>query len=225
MPEPASKEKRSKWGLFHSRDNPNSTSTNHTPDSAYGSSEPSISEGTSAATAPSLSESTHGNRNTYDPSVVTTTTTTTTTTTSGGGPQSSTTSQRSTDPSNDRNSYSERDGPPIPIKSSMRDRSPNPQSPQTAPGLAAPGDRSPMTTQGSNYSYPSRTPPPVNPANPPHAARDPPTSTLQGFKSAAAGIHVGFVLPIVSLPSSMSRAHNFLSLRPLVHSIFPNQAY
>lgn len=185
MPEAASKEKRSKWGLsglLHSHDNPNSRSTSHAPDSAYGGSEPSSSEGTSS-------------RSTYDPSVTTITTTTTTTTTTGG-PHSSSTSHKTTDPNSDRNSYSEHDGPPIPIKSSMRDRSPNPQNLQAASGLA-PGDRSQMTAQSNtdpnraNFSYPSRTPPPFNPSNPPHAARDAPTSTLQGLKSAAAGVHVG----------------------------------
>ncbi len=79
--------------------------------------------------------------------------------------------------------------PQVPVKSSMRERSPNPQSPRSPTG-------------GSNFSYPSRTPPPQGQGYAPPGMG--PTAvagnagangrsgggTLQGLKSAAVGLHV-----------------------------------
>ncbi len=79
--------------------------------------------------------------------------------------------------------------PQVPVKSSMRERSPNPQPPRSPTG-------------GSNFSYPSRTPPPQGQGYAP-AGMAPTTTagnagangrsgggTLQGLKSAAVGLHV-----------------------------------
>ncbi len=157
------KEKRSKWGLFHSRDNDHkdhgnaAAAPNPAPDSAYGGSE--------SSSAHSL-EKGH-NR---DPSqTVTTTTTTTTTTTSGGGLHNTTSATNQNDHSRYVNTAAEQHNQPpnIPNKSSMR------------------RDHSP------NFSRPSPASSPLNP-NPPFNPANPHSTTLQGLKTAAAGIHVGY---------------------------------
>jgi len=92
-------------------------------------------------------------------------------------------------------------GPQVPIKSSMRERSPNPQPPRSPTG-------------GSNFSYPSRTPPPQGQGYAPPGMGPTATAgnagvnakagsggggTLQGLKSAALGLHVS--APIFPSPS------------------------
>ncbi|KAL8662537.1 MAG: hypothetical protein Q9168_008243 [Polycauliona sp. 1 TL-2023] len=182
MSAPTSNEKKSKSkfsSLFHSKDKPDPT-TNPTAakdpisqrssntDSGYGGSDPSVTA-PSSHVPPSLTESdeSHADSNRdrdNNGQTVTTTTTTTTTTTSGGQPVN--TSIENNGPASEYNNGRTDGGgsPPIPMRSSLRDRSPNPPGMQQ--GNAAPmRDRSPMdgpTMRGSspggrtNFSYPNR---------------------------------------------------------------------
>ena len=216
-------DKKSKWripGIGHSKDpKTEPVNRNSASDSTYGS-EPS----NSLNNAPSLTGS-DASRNTqpqYEKNdqgqVVTTTTTTTTTTTSGGGPQQATTKS---DPGQTSTS-GEDGGPPIPVRSSMRERSPNPGAGhgsinrERSPSMTSP------TNGRSNFSYPSRTPPPQSfQASGPNQHGMQPTqqsmaqdqqdvmrgqqqtmagqqSTLSNLKSAAVGIHVSSVQPEIT---------------------------
>lgn len=213
-------EKKSKWripGIGHSKDpKTEPLNRNSASDSTYGS-EPS----SSTNNAPSLtgSDASRKTQNQYERNdqgqVVTTTTTTTTTTTSGGGPQQA--SQKH-DPGQTTTS-GEDGGPPIPVRSSMRERSPNPGAGhgstirERSPNMSSP------TNGRSNFSYPSRTPPPQGFQAPaPNQQGMQPSqqsmaqgqqdvmrgqqqtmagqqSTLANLKSAAVGIHVRFCPP------------------------------
>ena len=119
---------------------------------------------------------------------------------------------------NDATSSSSTAAPIIPNKSSMRERSPNPplqanrqqqqqqQHPYIAPqatqapplqnvdGYGMPGSSSSPSGR-HNFSYPSRTPPPAGNGFP--APTHEKGSTLQGLKTAAVGIHVRVLTPLL----------------------------
>ncbi|KAL8715739.1 MAG: hypothetical protein Q9220_000406 [cf. Caloplaca sp. 1 TL-2023] len=195
MSAPAPADKKSKFkfsSLLHSKDKPNPTSANDTPpanlqrnsntDSGYGGSEPSYGENAAPPSLTGSDESQYVPPKDSNGQTVTTTTTTTTTTTSGGGGNTSIENNAPTSAyGNERGSGG---SPPIPVRSSLRERSPNPsqqQHPAAMQGTSGVGgirDRSPVSgTSPSrmNYSYPSR--------GGEHQ------STLQGLKSAAVGVH------------------------------------
>ncbi|KAL8645496.1 MAG: hypothetical protein Q9226_007276, partial [Calogaya cf. arnoldii] len=171
MSAPTNAEKKSKFkfsSLLHSKDKPDAINTtakdpltqrNSNTDSGYGGSDPSVTA-PSSHVPPSFtgSDESHADRDNNNNETVTTTTTTTTTTTSGGRPVN--TSIENNGPSSEYNNRAEGGGsPPIPVRSSLRDRSPNPPSMQQ--GNAGPTrDRSPMggTSPGgrTNFSYPNR---------------------------------------------------------------------
>ncbi|KAI4240995.1 MAG: hypothetical protein L6R42_011394, partial [Xanthoria sp. 1 TBL-2021] len=175
MSAPTNSEKKSKFkfsSLLHSKDKPDATNTtakdpltqrNSNTDSGYGGSDPSVTA-PSSHVPPSLtgSDESHADRdnnnNNNNNQTVTTTTTTTTTTTSGGQPIN--TSVENNGPSSEYNNRADGGGsPPIPVRSSLRDRSPNPPSMQQ--GNAEPTrDRSPMggtsPSGRTNFSYPNR---------------------------------------------------------------------
>ncbi|KAL8992311.1 MAG: hypothetical protein Q9188_007618 [Gyalolechia gomerana] len=204
MSAPTSTEKKSKFkfsNLLHSKDKDTTTTTNP-HDSGYGGSEPSVTEPYTQNTSPSLTGSDESRNNPNDQNAtVTTTTTTTTTTTSGGGGLNTTIENNNNDnnaPQNqsENGSRNEQGGsPPIPMRSSLRDRSPNP--PMQGSGNSTIRDRSPIPgtspSSRTNFSYPNRgpfvqsapPPPQQQQPQPPHAQQ----STLQGLKSAAVGIH------------------------------------
>lgn len=199
MPQDTTREKRSKWGLFghkgdkdHDNNNVNHDAATNSaaPDSTYGGSEASATPGNSLddynnPNNPNNNNNNNNNNNKNhslkndndNSQTVTTTTTTTTTTTSGPG--SNTSSSHNADPSQRGNNgydYENTDRPSIPAKSTRRDHSP---------------------TMGTNYSRPSNTSPMTPDAhpnalssNPANSQYGPHSTTLQGLKTAAAGIHV-----------------------------------
>ncbi|KAL8914875.1 MAG: hypothetical protein Q9172_006994 [Xanthocarpia lactea] len=194
-------EKKSKFkfsSLLHSKDKPDATNTTKDPlvqrnsntDSGYGGSDPSVGEHSSHV-PPSLtgSDESHADRDNNN-QTVTTTTTTTTTTTSGGQPLNTTVENNG--PSSDYNNRNEGSGsPPIPIRSSLRDRSPNP--PSMLPGNAGPaqdrisiGGTSPSGR--TNFSYPNRGGGFMG-AQQMTPQQQHNQGTLQGLKNAAIGIH------------------------------------
>ncbi|KAL8851908.1 MAG: hypothetical protein Q9221_003235 [Calogaya cf. arnoldii] len=171
MSAPTNPEKKSKFkfsSLLHSKDKPDATNTtakdplsqrNSNTDSGYGGSDPSVTA-PSSHVPPSLtgSDESHADRDNNNNQTVTTTTTTTTTTTSGGQPVN--TSIENNGPSSEYNNRAEGGGsPPIPVRSSLRDRSPNPP-PMQQSNAGPTRDRSPMggTSPGgrTNFSYPNR---------------------------------------------------------------------
>ncbi len=215
---PDSKDKKSKWGLSNMlhKERPSAAT-----DSTYGS-EGDSSTRDSYASAPSLTGSDRSQQpNTFtndQGQTVTTTTTTTTTTTRGAGGQSQTSGPHTSNMANKLdprvNSGSdqtevtevrrERDRPNVPVKSAMRERSPNPPPQQTrqAPPIQTPARNDPSQNHGDpsspsgrhNFSYPSRTPPNGQVGAPqgyqqPHQSQQQP-GTLQNLKTAAVGIHV-----------------------------------
>ncbi|KAL8991683.1 MAG: hypothetical protein Q9169_007747 [Polycauliona sp. 2 TL-2023] len=173
MSAPTNPEKKSKSkfsSLFHSKDKPDPTNPaakdplsqrSSNTDSGYGGSDPSVTA-PSSHVPPSLtgSDESHAdsNRDNNNNQTVTTTTTTTTTTTSGGQPVN--TNIENNGPSSEYNNRTDGGGsPPIPIRSSLRDRSPNPPALQQGnPGPIR--DRSPMggtsPSGRTNFSYPNR---------------------------------------------------------------------
>lgn len=214
---PDSKDKRSKWGLSGILHKDRPTSTGAAPDSTYG----SEASRDSYTGAPSLTGSDNSHNYVNDQGqVVTTTTTTTTTTTAGGGnattsgPHESNLANKldprvdsSADQQTEVQETVQHHPPGIPPKSTMRERSPNPQpipsrqAPPIQPSMRSQGDRvpnydSPSSPTGRhNFSYPSRTPP-----NGPTAGGGQ-QSTLQGLKTAAVGIHVSPIPP--PLPAAL----------------------
>lgn len=197
MPQDTAREKRSKWGLFsHKGDKDHNNNGNHDAaitdgpalDSTYGGSQ------TPATSGNSLDDNHNNNGNHRNHTLnndngnsqtVTTTTTTTTTTTSGPGSNSS--SSYNADPSQHGNNgynYENTDRPSIPAKSNRRDHSPS--------------------AMGTNYSRPSNsfpTSPDTHPnalsSNPANSQYGPHLTTLQGLKTAAAGIHVRWYIYIL----------------------------
>ncbi|KAL8786105.1 MAG: hypothetical protein Q9213_002968 [Squamulea squamosa] len=202
MSAPTTAEKKSKFkfsSLLHSKDKPDNTNNTKDPltqrhsntDSGYGGSDPSVTE-PSSHVPPSLtgSDESRADRDNNNNQTVTTTTTTTTTTTSGGQPINS--SVENNGPSSDYNNRSEGGGsPPIPIRSSLRDRSPNPPPMQQGnPGPIR--DRSPIggtsPSGRTNFSYPNRGGGVMGGQQmTPQQQHN--QGTLQGLKSAAIGIH------------------------------------
>lgn len=185
MPQDTTKEKRSKWGLFsHKGDNDHNSNNNNNhdattvdaSDSTYGGSEASATSGNSLEYNNKNDNRTHKLNQNDNCQTVTTTTTTTTTTTFGRG--SNTSSSHNADPSQHGNGcdYENIDRPSIPTKSTRRD-----PSPSMGTNYSRPSNSSPLTTAAHTNALSS------NPANShyrPHSA------TLQGLKTAAAGIHV-----------------------------------
>ncbi|KAI4270694.1 MAG: hypothetical protein L6R38_007043 [Xanthoria sp. 2 TBL-2021] len=214
MSAPTNPEKKSKFkfsSLLHSKDKPDAANTtsrdplsqrNSNTDSGYGGSDPSVTA-PSSHVPPSLtgSDESHADRDNNNNQTVTTTTTTTTTTTSGGQPIN--TNVENNGSSSEYNNRTDGGGsPPIPVRSSLRDRSPNPPAMQQ--GNAGPTrDRSPMggtsPSGRTNFSYPNRGggimggqqmggPPPMGgPLMTPQQQHN--QGTLQGLKNAAIGIH------------------------------------
>lgn len=191
MPLDTTREKRSKWGLFShkgDKDHNAAITDGPAPDSTYGGSEASATSGNSL-------DDSHNNRNirnnnnsnhrnhtlnTDNDNSQTVTTTTTTTTTTTSGPGSNTSSSHNADPSqrgNNGYNYENTDRPSVPAKSNRRDHSPS--------------------AMGTNYSRPSNSSP-ISPdahpnalsSNPANSQYGPHSTTLQGLKTAAAGIHV-----------------------------------
>ncbi|KAI4181017.1 MAG: hypothetical protein L6R41_006864 [Letrouitia leprolyta] len=218
----ATEKKSSKFkfsSLLHPKDKdstttpPSNPQRNSNSDSGYGGSEPSYTEPYNQPQniPPSLNgsdESRSYQFQTQNPNdqnaTVTTTTTTTTTTTSGGNLNTSIENNAPQQNNNqlDYNGRNEQTGsggggsPPIPIRSSLRDRSPNP--PATVQGGANSGirDRSPnpgtSPSGRTNFSYPNRGPYTQSASQPPmtqQQQQQAQQSTLQGLKSAAVGIH------------------------------------
>ncbi|KAL9027519.1 MAG: hypothetical protein Q9196_003965 [Gyalolechia fulgens] len=202
-----STEKKSKFkfsNLLHSKDKDTTTTANpqhnSNSDSGYGGSEPSVTEPYKSNIPPSLISSDESRNNPNDSNAtVTTTTTTTTTTTSGGnggGPSATIENANAPQDQSDYGFSNEQGGsPPIPTRSSLRDRSPNPPTMQGS-GNNAIQDRSPMpgTSPGrTNFSYPNRGPfvqsaPPTQQQQQ-QQQQQAQQSTLQGLKSAAIGIN------------------------------------
>ncbi|KAL8733744.1 MAG: hypothetical protein Q9166_001938 [cf. Caloplaca sp. 2 TL-2023] len=199
MSAPTNSEKKSKFkfsSLLHSKDKPDVKDTTKDPltqrnsntDSGYGGSDPSVTEPSNAP--PSLTGSDES-RNDNNNQTVTTTTTTTTTTTSGGQPLN-TTVENNGPQSSDYNSRAEGGGsPPIPVRSSLRDRSPNPPM-QQGTANAPIRDRSPIggtsPSGRKNFSYPNRGGGVMGGQQmTPQQQHN--QGTLQGLKSAAIGIH------------------------------------
>ncbi|KAL8801675.1 MAG: hypothetical protein Q9182_004312 [Xanthomendoza sp. 2 TL-2023] len=201
MSDPATAEKKSKFkfsSLLHSKDKPASAADTKEPlsqrnsntDSGYGGSNPSVTEPTNHA-PPSLtgSDESRFDRN-NDNQTVTTTTTTTTTTTSGGQPLNTTVENNG--PASDYNNRTDggAGSPPIPARSSLRERSPQP--PPVQQSNAGPlRDRSPVagtSPNRTNFSYPNRGGGMTGQQQmTPQQQHN--QGTLQGLKSAAVGFH------------------------------------
>lgn len=180
------RERRSKWGLFSHKGDKDAAATTHStaPDSTYGGSEVSATSGNSLDDNNNRNTHNHNNNNTnnnnrnhtpnnHNENSQTVTTTTTTTTTTTSGPGSNTSSSHNADLSqrgNNSYDYENTDRPSIPAKSTRRDHSPS---------------------IGTNYS---RLSPDAHPSalgsNPANSQYGPHSTTLQGLKTAAAGIHV-----------------------------------
>ncbi|KAL8833280.1 MAG: hypothetical protein Q9170_004363 [Blastenia crenularia] len=194
-PTPAEKKSKFKFSnLLHSKDKDpvNNIQRNSNSDSGYGGSEPSVAaEPYNQNAAPSLTGSDESRNNRDDQGqTVTTTTTTTTTTTSGGGLNTSVENNAPPNQSSnpDHNSRNEQGSPPIPMRSSLRDRSPNPST----QGSSTMRDRSPIagtSPSRTNFSYPNRGPFVAPAGQAPPTQQQAQQGTLQGLKSAARGIN------------------------------------